>query len=86
MAWSTATALMLVYYSSRWLVEAENPLRQELLFGASSSLLAGGLAWLALPAIAFRTASVGLFEKWAFSVPSAFAALCLLILATQGAL
>lgn len=86
MAWSTATVLVLSYYSWRWLSEVENPLRQELLVGIALALLVGGVAWLALPVIAWSTSTTSVRERWVLSAPSIVAALCLAGLAARGAL
>lgn len=86
MAWSTATVLVLAYYSWRWLSEPVNPLRHEFLFGISLALVVGGFAWFASPVLAWRTSTASAPERWALVAPSAVAALCLAVLASKGAL
>lgn len=86
MAWSSSTVLVLTYYSLRWLLEPENPLRAELLIGVSTAVVAGGVAWIILPVFVWLAPGASLLEKWALSTPSIVATLCLITLTTKGGL
>jgi hypothetical protein len=52
-AWGCLAALIMAFYSISWVVQADNPLRNEFGFGFGIGLIYGSPSWLGLPILAF---------------------------------
>lgn len=57
--WGSLASVSLAYYSLRWVLELQNPLRAELLIGASYALALGAVPWVGGVLVSLRQSEGG---------------------------